>query len=55
MAMNDYEDILKEDPTNIFAFRRQVALLRARGRPAEAVRRLTEHVSTWAAWVGMSS
>eukprot|EP00316_Scyphosphaera_apsteinii_P024549 CAMPEP_0119336922 /NCGR_PEP_ID=MMETSP1333-20130426/92931_1 /TAXON_ID=418940 /ORGANISM="Scyphosphaera apsteinii, Strain RCC1455" /LENGTH=316 /DNA_ID=CAMNT_0007347857 /DNA_START=23 /DNA_END=973 /DNA_ORIENTATION=+ len=44
-AMKEYEIILQEDPNNLFAMKRQVALLRARGRMAEASRRLTDHLA----------
>ncbi len=43
-ANNVYEDILKDDPSNLQAMKRQVALLRARGRPAEAARKLVDHL-----------
>ena len=44
MAGNDYEDIVQQDPNNMTAMKRQVALLRARGRPVEATRKLVEHL-----------
>jgi len=58
LAMNEYDDILKDDPNNMFAVKRQVALLRARGRPADAVRKLVDHLSVVCsdseAWVQLS-
>lgn len=50
LAMSDYDEILQDDPSNILAVKRQVAVLRARGGPtrlAEAARRLTEHLATF--------
>uniref|UniRef100_A0A7S4B6H6 ER membrane protein complex subunit 2 n=1 Tax=Chrysotila carterae TaxID=13221 RepID=A0A7S4B6H6_CHRCT len=44
-AMQKYEDILKQDPNNLYAMKRQVALLRGRGRYAEAARRLVDHLA----------
>jgi len=44
MAMKEYDDILAEDPHNIFATKRQVALCRARGKPAEAASRLIKYL-----------
>lgn len=61
MAMKDYEDILKEDPNNLFALKRQVALLRSRGQPSDvkkAADKLIEHVevvsSDTDAWLQLS-
>jgi len=45
MAMGDYEEILKEDPNNLFAMKRQVALLRARGRVTDAAKKLADHLT----------
>tara|TARA_B110001452_G_scaffold243567_1_gene227081 strand:- start:334 stop:1329 length:996 start_codon:yes stop_codon:yes gene_type:complete len=47
MAMKDYEDILKEDENNLFALKRQVALLRSRGQSGDlnkAASKLVEHI-----------
>jgi len=44
MAMADYDEILEEEPNNLAALKRQVALLRARGKPAEAAKRLAAHL-----------
>ena len=44
MATKDYDDILEADPNALQAMKRQVALLRARGRPVEAAKKLVEHL-----------
>jgi len=58
MAMTDYEEILKEDPNHLGALKRQVALLRSRGRPGDAASKLVEHVevvcSDTDAWLQLS-
>lgn len=47
LAMADYDEILKEDPHNLLALRRQVAVSRARGRHADAAKRLVEYLNTF--------
>lgn len=44
MAMKDYEDILTEDPNNMQAAKRQIALCRGRGKSAEAATRLVKYL-----------
>lgn len=46
MAMGEYAEILKTDDMAVSAVKRQVALCRARGRPVEAVRRLSDYLET---------
>eukprot|EP00310_Coccolithus_braarudii_P019050 CAMPEP_0183338942 /NCGR_PEP_ID=MMETSP0164_2-20130417/6054_1 /TAXON_ID=221442 /ORGANISM="Coccolithus pelagicus ssp braarudi, Strain PLY182g" /LENGTH=323 /DNA_ID=CAMNT_0025508869 /DNA_START=55 /DNA_END=1026 /DNA_ORIENTATION=- len=45
VAMNEYDEIMKEDPNNLFAMKRQVACLRARNKPSEAAKKLVEHLN----------
>ena len=50
LAMGEYDEILQEDPSNLLAIKRQIALCRSRGgasRLAEAARRLCEYLSTF--------
>jgi ER membrane protein complex subunit 2 len=44
MAMEKYDEILAEDPNNMQATKRQIALCRARGKPGEAATRLIKYV-----------
>ena len=46
-AMEVYDGILKEDEHHLGAIKRQIAVCRARGRPAEAVKRLNEYLTTF--------
>jgi len=59
MAMKEYDDILAEDPNNIFATKRQVALCRARGKPGEAATRLVKYLemvcSDTEAWLQLAA
>ena len=44
-AMAAYDGVLKEDANNLFALKRQVAVLRGRGRLADAARKLVAHLN----------
>ncbi|KAL3926856.1 MAG: hypothetical protein SGPRY_003103 [Prymnesium sp.] len=46
MAMKEYEEILAEDPNNILAIKRQIAICRARGKTNEAASRLVKYLDT---------
>ena len=43
-AMKEYDEILAEDPHNILATKRQVALCRARGKHGDAANRLVKYL-----------
>jgi len=47
LAMEEYAAIQEEDPSNIFALKRQVAICRARRRPNEAARKLVDYLQTF--------
>jgi len=59
MAMKEYDEILAEDPHNILATKRQIALCRARGKTAEAVSRLNKYLemvcSDTEAWLQLAA
>eukprot|EP00308_Calcidiscus_leptoporus_P025224 CAMPEP_0119375940 /NCGR_PEP_ID=MMETSP1334-20130426/37568_1 /TAXON_ID=127549 /ORGANISM="Calcidiscus leptoporus, Strain RCC1130" /LENGTH=324 /DNA_ID=CAMNT_0007394371 /DNA_START=16 /DNA_END=990 /DNA_ORIENTATION=- len=44
-AMSEYDAIMKEDPNNLFAMKRQVALLRGCNKPTEAACKLVNHLN----------
>jgi len=46
-AMGEYDTILETDPSNLFALKRQVAICRARGKSAEAARKLVDYLQTF--------
>ncbi len=46
-AADEYHALRREDAFNISALKRQVAVARSRGKPAEAVEILAEHVATF--------
>jgi len=50
LALDTYEEILQEDPSNLLVVKRQVAILRARGGPArtaDAAKKLCEYLGTF--------
>jgi len=47
LAKEECDKILEEDPSNLFALKRQVAICRSQGRAAEAARKLTEYLATF--------
>ena len=47
LAKTEYDDILAEDAHNLFALKRQVAVCRARGKVADAVKKLSEYLTTF--------
>jgi len=47
LALADYDEILEEDPHNLQAIRRQVAICRSRGRYGEAAKRLIDYLQTF--------
>ena len=58
LAMGEYEEILNEDPSNLLAVKRQVAVLRSHGGPqrlAEAAKRLCEVAASFMNCVQTSS
>mmetsp|Transcript_70624 Transcript_70624/g.193749 ORF Transcript_70624/g.193749 Transcript_70624/m.193749 type:complete len:325 (+) Transcript_70624:70-1044(+) len=59
MASKEYEAILAEDPNNILATKRMIALCRARGQPGEAASRLVKYLdmvcSDTEAWLQLSA
>uniref|UniRef100_A0A7S2NJY0 ER membrane protein complex subunit 2 n=1 Tax=Haptolina brevifila TaxID=156173 RepID=A0A7S2NJY0_9EUKA len=46
-ADKEYAAILESDPQNIFALKRQIAICRARGKSAEAARKLVDYLQTF--------
>jgi len=59
MALKEYDEILAEDPNNLLATKRQIALCRARGKTAEAASRLVKYLevvcSDVDAWLQLAS
>ena len=47
LAKEECDKILEEDPSNLFALKRQVAICRSQGRAAEAARKLTDYLATF--------
>lgn len=47
LALGEYEEILEADPSNLLATKRQVALLRSRGKVAEAAKQLVKYLETF--------
>lgn len=53
-AKRVYESLLKEDPTNVLTIKRLIAMLKAQGKPIEAIRELNKYIekfmSDYEAW-----
>jgi len=47
LAQTEYDEIIAADPHNLPALKRQIAVCRARGRVAEAVRKLNDYLQTF--------
>jgi tetratricopeptide (TPR) repeat protein len=47
-AVEQYETILQQDPSNLTAHKRLIAVARARGRQDEAISRLVRYTKTFA-------
>ena len=58
LAVMDYDAIVADDPSNLLALKRQVAIFRSRGKLADAAKRLNDYLNTFCsdgdAWLMLS-